>query len=82
MARLGPARFLIGFLVVGLVCVLPACGVLGDNGDDGDDEKFPEPPERPGSAHVAPSDVDPLERPVANGKDGSALSIQVSRPVS
>lgn len=43
-------RVLIVTLAVGLVCLLPACGVLGGNG--GDEEKFPEPPDRPSNAHV------------------------------
>lgn len=37
-------------LAIGLMCLLPACGVLGGNGDD--DKKFPEPPDRPKSTHV------------------------------
>lgn len=49
--RSGALRIWTGLLVFGLVVLLSACGSMGGN-DDGDDEKFPEPPDRPSSAHV------------------------------
>jgi hypothetical protein len=76
MARFDYHQFLIGSLLTGLLCVLPACGILGGNGDDGDDKKFPEPPERPGSAYVVPSEVAPLARSVARENDDRVRATQ------
>jgi len=49
--RSGALRIWTLLLIFGLALVLLACGSMGGN-DDGDDEKFPEPPDRPSSAHV------------------------------
>lgn len=75
-------RFLVAVLLLGAVCILPACESMGGNGDDGDDEKFPEPPNRPSSAFIVPAAVVPAPQPAVEGPDDRALAIQDPRPTS
>jgi len=49
-------RLATAVLVLGILLVLPACGLMGGNGDGEDSGKFPEPPDRPSSAHVVMPD--------------------------
>jgi hypothetical protein len=53
-SSLSTNRWLRAGVALVLICLVSACGLVGgDEGDDG--EKFPEPPDRPNSAHVMDS---------------------------
>lgn len=83
MTRSSPiVRGPVAALVLGLVFVLPACGLLGGNGDDGDDGKFPEPPDRPGSSRIEmPSSGPGVER-TASSEGGFTATVQTPPPTS
>ena len=72
------ARLLVAAVCLGLLCTLPACGLLGGN-DDGDDGKFPEPPDRPSSAQVVTpaSGPDPMLAVTAR----TEVSIPIQTPL-
>ena len=74
-----PFRVLVVALVLGLVIVLPACGLLGGN-DDGDGEKFPEPPDRPSSFQMATPDGDANAPPATMGDTVASSPTQIAAP--
>jgi hypothetical protein len=75
-------RLLIAACCLGVLCTLSACGLLGGNGDDGDGGKFPEPPDRPSSAHVVTPESGPDAVLAVRIDEIDSPSIPVLRPNS
>jgi len=72
-------RFLVVALILGVVFVLPACGLLGEN-DDGDGEKFPEPPDRPSGSQIATPDDDAGAALATMGNTPASSPTQIAVP--